>query len=904
MNSYCCGAISLDQPEPQRLSKTCVSLYRSLHTIHIPQFAGLAPGPFAGLILADNGASKSAAINPKIPSGKAALLRLIASADVLIDPFRPGVMERLGLGPEVFLGSQDSPGLNEKLVYARMIGWDMAGMSVSPLYRMPPTSQFQGHDINYLALSGVLSLLPGTADKPSFPINLLADFAGGGLTCAMGILLALIERGKSGRGQVVDADMVSGSRYLSSFPLLGLVSQSIHMSGTRGSRLLDGGAPFYNIYTCQDGRWMSVGCLEPAFFKAFIEGFVNAVPSGFSLDGWAPTSETQFNQDEWPKLKEYLTRGFATRERDYWAKVFHGTDACAVPVLSPEEAAALDASNSEIPVPHPRIAGSAELPGVRENPGPRSLKLRSGQHTREILGGLGLDDTQLNEMMREGAISINYSQAMSKQFTFEEVAKHNKPGDLWIVVDAKVYDLSKFQNMHPGGISVLSDEEVAGQDATESFFALHRQEVLERPQYKRLQIGVIAGEKSIIKGLVPGEISKVPYAEPSWLVEGFHSPYFSENHRKFQAAVRKFVDAEIYPEAQIKEEDGSKISPELVQKMTALNFHAMRMGPGKHLKGLTLMNGLLIINQEIARCGARGYGDGLLSGKVIGLPPVLNFGSDELKARVVPEVLSGKKFICLAISEAQAGSDVMGLQTTAVKSEDGKEWIINGPTFADYFTVGCKTEDGFTVILVERGEGVETKAIKTSYSASAGTAFITFDNARAPVGNTLGEEGGGIFVMLSNFNHERWVMCCSSARAQRGIGEWTAQRKAFGKPLNSLAVIRAKLAAMISRAESTQNWLENITYQMCNMSYKQQAGKLAGQIAFLKAYSTSCGQETAKDAVQIFGGRGITRTGMGRFIEHYHRTIAFDALLGGAEDVLRDLGVRQALRSMPKDAKL
>ncbi|KAJ7274446.1 peroxisomal acyl-CoA-dehydrogenase [Mycena haematopus] len=513
-----------------------------------------------------------------------------------------------------------------------------------------------------------------------------------------------------------------------------------------------------------------------------------------------------------------------------------------------------------------------------------------------------------------------------KQFTFEEVAKHNKPGDLWIVIDAKVFDLSRFQNLHPGGLAVLSDEEIAGQDATEAFFALHRHEVLLKPQYARLQIGVIAGETSIIKSLAPGEISKVPYAEPSWLVDGFHSPYFTQNHRKFQVAMRKFVDEHITPEAQIKEEDGTKLSQELVDRMTSLNLHAMRLGPGKHLKGLTLMDGLvkpeefdyfheLIINQEIARCGARGYGDGLLSGMVIGLPPVLNFGSDELKARVVPEIFQGKKFICLAISEAHAGSDVMGLQTTAVKSEDGKEWIINGTkkwitngTFADYFTVGCKTEDGFTVILVERGEGVETKSIKTSYSPSAGTAYITFDNARAPVGNTLGEEGGGIFVMLSNFNHERWVMCCSSARSQRGIVEeclkWSAQRKAFGKPLNSLAIIRAKLAAMISRAESTQNWLENITYQMCNMSYKQQAGKLAGQIAFLKAYSTSSAQETATDAVQIFGGRGITRTGMGRFIEHYHRTIGFDALLGGAEDVLRDLGVRQALRAMPKDAKL
>ncbi|KAG6857221.1 hypothetical protein H0H87_007640 [Tephrocybe sp. NHM501043] len=393
---------------------------------------------------------------------------------------------------------------------------------------------------------------------------------------------------------------------------------------------------------------------------------------------------------------------------------------------------------------------------------------------------------------------------------------------------------------------------VAGQDATEAFYGLHRHEVLERPQYKRLQIGIIAGEDSKLHGRIPGEISGVPYAEPTWLTTGYHSPYFTET-------------------------DGKQTGKRGRRKTT----------------------------------GA----EGLLGGKVIGLPPVLNFGSEELKAKVVPEVLSGKKFICLAISEAHAGSDVMGLQTTAVKSEDGKEWIINGSkkwitngTFADYFTVGCKTEDGFTVILVERGPGVETKQIKTSYSTTAGTAYITFDDVRVPIGNTLGEDGGGIFVMLSNFNHERWVMCCASARSQRGIIEeclkWTTQRKVFGKPLHSQAVIRSKLAAMISRAESVQNWLENITYQMCNMSYRQQANKLAGQIAFLKSYSTACGQETARDAVQIFGGRGITATGMGQYIEHYHRTIPFDALLGGAEDVLADLGVRQALRAMPQNARL
>ncbi|GAW05231.1 acyl- - peroxisomal [Lentinula edodes] len=453
-----------------------------------------------------------------------------------------------------------------------------------------------------------------------------------------------------------------------------------------------------------------------------------------------------------------------------------------------------------------------------------------------------------------------------KIFTREEVAKHNKQDDLWIIIDAKVYDLTRFVGMHPGGIAALTDEEVAGQDATDQFFALHRFEILLKPQYQRLIIGNIEGEEAALHPPNIGDISKVPYAEPTWLTEGYYSPYYTENHRELQRAVRRFTDEYLVPDALAREEDGKRPDQKVLDKMAELELHAMRLGPGKHLQGRTLMGGIvkpeefnyfheLVVMQEMVRCGARGYGDGLLGGK--------------------PRAER---------SRGPGGSDVMGLQTTAVKSEDGKEWIINGSkkwitngTFADYFTVGCKTEDGFTVILVERGP-----------------AFITFDNARAPVGNTLGEEGGGIFVMLSNFNHERWVMCCASARAQRGIVEeclkWTSQRKAFGKPLNSLATVRAKLAAMIQRAESVQNWLESITYQMCNMSYKQQASKLAGQIALLKSYSTSCAQETARDAVQLFGGRGITKTGMGRLIEHYHRTIPFDALLGGAEDVLSDLG--------------
>ncbi|KAH7928080.1 acyl-CoA dehydrogenase NM domain-like protein [Leucogyrophana mollusca] len=513
-----------------------------------------------------------------------------------------------------------------------------------------------------------------------------------------------------------------------------------------------------------------------------------------------------------------------------------------------------------------------------------------------------------------------------KSFSREEVAKHNKSDDLWIIVDSKVYDITRFKDLHPGGASVFAEDDVAGQDATEAFYGLHRHEILKRPQYARLHIGTIDGEKSVIYSREVGELSDVPYAEPTWLSAGYYSPYFKESHKRLQGAMRKFVDEIILPDALAREEDGKRPSASVINAMSQLNIHAMRMGPGKHLKGLTLMGGVvtpeefdyfheLVCVQEMARCGQRGYGDGLQAGAVIGLPPVMNFGSPELRAKIVPEVLSGKKFICLAISEAFAGSDVAGLQTKATKSEDGKHWIVNGTKkwitngmFSDYFTVGCRTDNGFTVILIERSEGLETKPIKTSYSPTAGTAYITFDNVKVPVENTLGPEGGGIFVILSNFNHERWVMCVASARGQRLIVEeclkWISQRKAFGKPLSSQAVIRSKMAAMIARTESVQSWVENITMQMCNMSYKQQAEKLAGPIGLLKMYATRCAQETAADAVQIFGGRGITKTGMGQFIEHYHRTAPFDAVLGGAEDVLGDLGVRQAIRQMPKNARL
>lgn len=510
------------------------------------------------------------------------------------------------------------------------------------------------------------------------------------------------------------------------------------------------------------------------------------------------------------------------------------------------------------------------------------------------------------------------SQTTSRTLTREEVAKNNNEDSLWCIVDHKVYDLTDFLDAHPGGNVVL--QQVAGQDATTAFFNLHRYEVLQK--YDNLCIGTIEGEKPEVVDPKPGDLSTVPYAEPLWLTPAFKSPYYTESHRKLQKATRKFVDEHVFPEAQEKEQDGTYISQELVDKMAANEMLAMRLGPGKHLHGRTLLGGVkgeefdyfhdLIVAQELSRSKARGFQDGNMAGMMISLTAVSQWANDaELKEKVTQQCLSGKSFMCLAVTEAFAGSDVAGLRTTAEKTPDGKHYIINGTKkwitngmFADYFVTACKTTKGYSVILVPRDENIETKRIKTSYSAAAATTYIQFDNVKVPVNHLLGKEDQGFIVIMSNFNHERWAMACSVIRWMRTITEeclkWAHQRIVFGKPLINQPVIRQKLARMISHTEANQSWLESITFQMNNMDYAQQSKLLGGPIGLLKSYATRSAHEVADDAVNIFGGRGLTQTGMGRFVEMFHRTYKFDAILGGAEEVLADLGVRQASKMMPK----
>ncbi|KAL7909067.1 acyl-CoA dehydrogenase/oxidase [Trichoderma velutinum] len=507
----------------------------------------------------------------------------------------------------------------------------------------------------------------------------------------------------------------------------------------------------------------------------------------------------------------------------------------------------------------------------------------------------------------------------AKTFTREEVRNHTSEDSLWCIIDNTVYDLTEFVDAHPGGESVL--KQIAGQDATSAFYNLHRHEVLSR--YTDLAIGTIQGEKPEVITPQPGDLSPVPYAEPLWLTPNFKSPYFKDSHRKLRHAVRVFTEEVIKPEALECEATGRTISQEVIDKMSQAGILHMRLGPGKHLHGVNMLNNVvkgeefdyfhdLVACQEMCRPMMRGFQDGNMAGMTIGLTAVLNFAKNETwKKKIADEVFSGKKKLCLAITEAFAGSDVAGLRTTAEKTPDGKHYIVNGTkkwitngVFCDYFVVGVRTGKALSVLLIERGPGVETKPIKTSYSPAAGTAYITFDNVKVPVENLLGEENKGIHVILSNFNHERWVMSCGSLAAQRFIIEeclkWSNQRIVFGKRLIDQPVIRQKLAKMIALVEANQSWLETITYQMCNMPYKQQALHLAGPIGLLKMSITRAAHEIADESVQIWGGRGLTQSGMGKYIEHFNRTYKFDAILGGAEEILGDLGVRQAMKNFPK----
>jgi alpha-methylacyl-CoA racemase len=355
--------------------------------VRVLELAGIGPGPFCAMMLADAGATvlridrpgtgnrqperqlmnrgrRSAVLDLKHPQAVDALFRLIDTADVLLEGFRPGVTERIGIGPDACLAR------NPRLVYARMTGWGQDG----------PLAATAGHDIGYIARTGALHALGRAGGPPQFPSNLLGDFGGGGMLMAYGICAALVERATSGRGQVVDAAIVDGVASLLAMPWMFMAQGS--WRDERGVNLLDGGVPWYDVYETADGKWMAVGSLEPQFYAALLAGLgLEAVPD-------------RADPKHWPELRALFSARFKDRTRDEWAETFAGTDACVEPVLSLTEAALdphLTAREAYLtrdgvtqPGPSPRFS---RTPGQLSDPPPAP-----GQHTVEALTEWGLAD--------------------------------------------------------------------------------------------------------------------------------------------------------------------------------------------------------------------------------------------------------------------------------------------------------------------------------------------------------------------------------------------------------------------------------------------------------------------------------------------------------------------------------
>ncbi|MGH0035829.1 MAG: CaiB/BaiF CoA transferase family protein [Myxococcota bacterium] len=374
--------------------------------LRIVEIVGIGPGPFAAMMLADMGADvlridrvdrartggpyarpeldvlnrgrPNAAVDLKRPEGVELLLRLLERSDALIEGFRPGVMERLGLGPEPCLER------NPRLVYGRMTGWGQDG----------PLARSVGHDLNYLALSGTLSAIGRAGQPPVPPLNLVCDFGGGGMLLAYGITCALIERGRSGRGQVVDAAMLDGAAVLSA-SLHGMQQSGFQFE--RGTNLLDGGAPDYDVYETADGRFVSIASLEPQFHAALLEVLgLDAAEMPHPLD-----------RSAWPATKARFARIFKTRTRDEWCRAFEGRDVCFAPVLELDEArdhehnrareVFVDVEGTRQPAPAPRFS---RTPGRVRGPA-----VEAGHDTDDALADWGLDAAEIHSLRDEGVIA-------------------------------------------------------------------------------------------------------------------------------------------------------------------------------------------------------------------------------------------------------------------------------------------------------------------------------------------------------------------------------------------------------------------------------------------------------------------------------------------------------------------
>jgi alpha-methylacyl-CoA racemase len=374
-----------------------------LYGVRVLELAGIGPGPFCGMMLADMGAEvvrierfdrpgavaadgmhrvllrnrRPLTVDLKHPDGIATILRMCRRADAIFEGFRPGVAERLGLGPDACSAA------NPRIVYGRMTGWGQSG----------PLATTAGHDINYIALSGALNAIGRLGERPVPPLNLVGDFGGGGMMLAFGLVCGILEARSSGLGQVIDASMVEGSAALMAM-YFGARAAGLQRD-PRGTNLLDTGAPFYEVYETKDGRYVAVGPIEPKFFDLLAQKLC-----------LGPAFGSQFDMNKWPAQKAQLAEIFRARTRDEWAALFDGTDACVTPVLSVDEAplhphnvareAFVRVDGAWQPAPTPRFSRTAAskprgVPSAAPNPA-------------LVLGDFGFESSEIDDLTRRGIV--------------------------------------------------------------------------------------------------------------------------------------------------------------------------------------------------------------------------------------------------------------------------------------------------------------------------------------------------------------------------------------------------------------------------------------------------------------------------------------------------------------------
>jgi alpha-methylacyl-CoA racemase len=377
-----------------------------LNGIKVIELQGIGPGPFCGMMLADMGAEviridraanvpaqapaeppldilargrRSVAVDLKNPDGVETVLKLIEGADALIEGFRPGVMERLGLGPDECLAR------NPRLVYGRMTGWGQEG----------PYAQMAGHDINYISLAGALAHIGRAGQAPVPPLNLVGDFGGGGMLLAFGMVCGLLEAKSSGKGQVVDAAMVDGAAVL--MTMFAGMFHSGAWSDERGTNLLDTGSHFYDVYETADGQYVSFGSIEPQFYKELLE---------LSGLGRQPDLADQMDKSRWPELKQRVQELVKAKTRDEWCRIMEGSDVCFAPVLTMGEAAAhphnvarktyVEVAGVTQPAPAPRFS--------RTEVAVQGPPAHAGQHTDDVLAAFGFSADDIAKLRSSGAV--------------------------------------------------------------------------------------------------------------------------------------------------------------------------------------------------------------------------------------------------------------------------------------------------------------------------------------------------------------------------------------------------------------------------------------------------------------------------------------------------------------------